>query len=132
MTQQHDQLDMTRDRLKQWGAWLQSTEGVFGGVIATYDERSSVAEGLVLMGDDEVAERAERILCRIKQQHPRVYRVLWLWYYAEANWHQIADSMKAGVPTVRVMRKEGELLFAAYWDAGYGETETGASLKKSA
>ncbi|MCW8917159.1 MAG: hypothetical protein OQK24_15050 [Magnetovibrio sp.] len=132
MTRQHE-LEMTRDRLRQWGSWLQNTQGVFvGGSISQYEERMSVAEGLVLMGEDEVAERIERILCRIKLQHPKLYRVLWWWYYANAPWHEIADASRSSEKTVKTLRREGEIAVAAYWDAGYGENDTGESLKKSA
>lgn len=133
MAQQHDQLEITRERLKQWGAWLQATQGAFsGGMISQYQERQSVAEGLVLMGGDDVAERVERILCRVKERHLRVYRVLWWWYYANASWYEIADAMRSSEKTVKTLRREGEIAVAAYWDAGYAETETGESLKKSA
>lgn len=133
MAQQHDQLEITRERLKQWGAWLQATQGAFtGGMISQYQERTSVAEGLVLMGGDDVAERVERILCRVKERHPKAYRVLWWWYYANAAWHEIADAMRSSRASVNVLRKEGEMVVAAYWDAGYGKIETGESLKKSA
>jgi len=137
MTVQHecDAVDQTRERLQLWGRWLRDTCGVGmgGNVIAMYDERiGGDAQGLVLMPDNAVAERIERILCRLKKQQPKVFKVLWWWYYGGVSVQEIADQVNVSPATVKSRRLIGEASVTSYWDAGYGETDSQESLKKSA
>ncbi len=126
-----DLTEQARQSLRQWGYWLQQTGGMGGigvsGQTLKYRERiGTEAQGLVLMPDDEIAERVERILCRIKQQQPDIFQVLWLWYYAEATLLEIADETRVSRATVKSRRLIGETSVAAYWDAGYGRLEKNA------
>lgn len=112
-----------REHLKQWGRWLHESQSHCArSVIGQYQERiGDKSAGLVLMPDNEIAERIERILCRVKAQNPQVFRVLWWWYYVGASVPEISIKTRVSESTVKSRRLMGETSVVSYWDAGYGK-----------
>ncbi len=78
--------------------------------------------------ENEVAERIESILCRIKFRR-EIYRALYLYYYLGHTIPGAAIAMDVSQKTYKIIRLQGEVMVGTWWDA---ETETHASLKKSA
>ncbi len=119
-------LEHTRDRLKVWGEHLKSIQldrvsySSHASFLSTPGETAPIPE-------NEVAERIESILCRIKFRR-EIYRALYLFYYLGHSNTQAGITMKVSEKTYRLYRLQGEVMVATYWDA---ENETQASLKKT-
>ena len=115
--------DEAKGILRQWGRWLHMTGSLTGtSGVSRYRERlGEPARGLVLMPDNETAERADRVLCRIKQQDREVFRVLYLLYYCELSQYEAGQEIGKSETVVKRLHRVGLTAFASYWDAGYGK-----------
>lgn len=131
MRQQPDQMiEKARRLLNTWGDWLRATPGIDNSVTSQYNERSSIGYREVLP-DNETAARVEVILCRVKQNWPQVYAVLYSRYYYDRSCEEVANTQRIGIPTVKSWQRLGEVSVASYWDAGYGVDKL-LAIKKSA
>lgn len=120
-------LEQTRERLDVWGAHLKSIQ-LDRVSYSSHASFLSVPGETAPIPENEVAERIESILCRIKFRR-EIYRALYLFYYLGHSNTQAAIAMNVSQKTYKIIRLQGEVMVGTWWDA---ETETLASLKKSA
>ncbi len=118
-------LEQTRERLDVWGAHLKSIQ-LDRVSYSSHASFLSVPGETAPIPENEVAERIESILCRIKFRR-EIYRALYLFHYLGHSNTQAAITMNVSEKTYRLYRLQGEVMVATYWDA---ENETQASLKK--
>ena len=115
-------VDEAKAVLIQWGNWLRQAGSPMVYYGSGLRERvGTPVRGPLVMPDNETAERADRILCRIKQQDPDVFRVLYLLYYCELSQYDAAQEIRKSETVVKRLHRIGLTAFASYWDAGYGK-----------
>ncbi|MCU7845317.1 MAG: hypothetical protein KZQ93_15920 [Candidatus Thiodiazotropha sp. (ex Monitilora ramsayi)] len=110
--QQHDEwLNPTRDLLLQWGEHLRSINGEGLG----YSSKAShlVEHGVQqIIPEDELADKVDRVLCKVKMMNSDVFAVLKLYYYLEHSERSISETLQQSRAKCRDMRLTGEVMVA--------------------
>lgn len=108
-------LDYTRQRLKEWGQYLQSEQMARLGL----PSQSAHVDGY--MGERQrqsgsvnvQAEEVERAMCRLMQTSPQIYHAVLCEYFYEHDLHRAASTCKCSKSMFRIRRSKGEYYIMA-------------------
>lgn len=112
MTQHNDDwLNPTRDMLIRWAKHFRAIKGERLGYPSLAAHLSKPGEGTPIP-DDEIADRMDRVLCKVRAINEESYKVLAMYYFHAYTEREIGLALHKSKTKCRDIRLSGEVMVA--------------------
>ncbi|MCU7904459.1 MAG: hypothetical protein KZQ76_01155 [Candidatus Thiodiazotropha sp. (ex Epidulcina cf. delphinae)] len=113
MTTQHndDWLKPARDMLNHWAKHFRAIRGIGLGYASKAAHLSEHGEATPIP-DDEIADKMDRVLCKVRAINEESYTVLAMYYFHEYSERAIGLALQISKTKCRDIRRSGEVMVA--------------------